>query len=355
MQGADPATVREAIATRDPLPGTHGFAGAIDTGLIRDILGRYPLFSELNDPTTWSPDPTALSHPIAVPAGHRRDTSGDTAIWTLPTPSTYTDETRAISAIHDAVTTSLDDVDDAPAIAFSGGLDSAVLAAHLPGPLYVGGFPESHDLAAARSAADILDRDLTVVEFTHADIEAAIPPIVRATGRSNAMDIQIALPLYLVASRVASDGYDTLAVGQGADELFGGYAKIANAPTDPRVDAQTVRGATTEVIRSLPSQLERDVLTLRAAGVDVIAPFLHDRVVTTALRLPGRLLVADEDRKHALRQAMDFLPPTLRERDKKAIQYGSYAARELDRMARQAGFKRRMDNHIEQYIESLTA
>jgi asparagine synthase (glutamine-hydrolysing) len=40
-------------------------------------------------------------------------------------------------------------------------------------------------------------------------------------------------------------------------------------------------------------------------------------------------------------------------RDKKAAQYGSLAARELDRLARQAGYKRRMDDHVTQYVESL--
>ncbi len=64
------------------------------------------------------------------------------------------------------------------------------------------------------------------------------------------MDVQIALPLYLVAERVAADGFDALAVGQGADELFGGYEKVVRL--DHRVDAATTRGAVREQIRSLP-------------------------------------------------------------------------------------------------------
>jgi asparagine synthase (glutamine-hydrolysing) len=39
--------------------------------------------------------------------------------------------------------------------------------------------------------------------------------------------------------------------------------------------------------------------------------------------------------------------------DKKAVQYGSLVSRELDRLARQAGYKRRMDDHVGQYIRSL--
>jgi asparagine synthase (glutamine-hydrolysing) len=43
----------------------------------------------------------------------------------------------------------------------------------------------------------------------------------------------------------------------------------------------------------------------------------------------------------------------VRTADKKAVQYGTYVSRELDRLARQAGFKRRMDDHVGQYLDAL--
>jgi asparagine synthase (glutamine-hydrolysing) len=354
MQGADRAVVRAALDADDPLPGTVGFAGALDDGrLVRDVLGRYPVFSEPGDPAAHSPDPTDLSEPTPVPAGHLRDEDGDTRAWTLPDPEPYAESGRAVEAVRAAITDAVDGVDGAPAVAFSGGVDSSVLAARTDGPLFVGGFEDSHDVEAARSAAAALDREVRVVEFTHADIERAVPEIVAATGRSNPMDVGIALPLYLVGERAAAAGYDRFAVGQGADELLGGYAKVANPAEDDRLEADTVRGATREVVGSLPAQLERDVLALRAAGVEPVAPLLDDRVVAAALRLPAELLVDGDERKVALRRAADFLPAEIRRRDKKAVQYGSLVARELDRLARQAGFKRRMDDHVGRYIDSL--
>jgi len=355
MQGAEPAVVRDAIERREPLPGTRGFAGELGTGrLVRDVLGRYPLFSESGDPTDASPDPTDLEDPDPVPAGRLRSDDGDARVWTLPDPAPVDDEARAVEAVRSAVTDATEGVDGDPAVAFSGGIDSSVLAARTDGPLYVGGFEDSHDVAAARSAADALDREVRVVEFTHADLERAVPELVAATGRSNPMDVGIALPLYLVAERAAADGHDRLAVGQGADELFGGYAKVASAPQDDRLESDTLRGATREVVASLPAQLERDVLALRAAGVEPVAPFLDDRVVAAALRLPAALLADGDDRKVGLRRAVDFLPADVRHRDKKAVQYGSFTARELDRLARRAGFKRRMDDHVGKYIDSLS-
>jgi len=362
MQGADPAVVATALDSADPLPGTGGFAGDLDGTLVRDVLGRYPLFverdapdDEVLDPEQWSHDPTALADPRSFPAGHVRDEEGARRRWTLPSLDPFADRETAVEAVRDAVETSVDAVDtDGLAVAFSGGVDSALLAARLDAPLYVAGFPDSHDVDAARSAADLLGTDVRVVELTHDAIERAVPEIVRATGRTNAMDVQIALPLFLVAERVAADGFDRLALGQGADELFGGYAKVAKAPEDPRVEADTVRGAQREVIATLPGQLERDVLALRAAGVEPVTPLLHDRVVAAALRLDGDLLVDGETRKVALRAAARHsLPEAVANRDKKAAQYGSLAARELDRLARQAGYKRRMDDHVTQYVESL--
>ena len=101
MQGANVAVVRRALERHDPLPGGRGFAGTLDGRLVRDVLGRYPLFSEPDDPTEWSPDPTDLSDPRRLPAGHVRDANGDgdgdsdTRVWSMPDPEPSGDATFA--------------------------------------------------------------------------------------------------------------------------------------------------------------------------------------------------------------------------------------------------------------------
>ncbi len=357
MQGADPAVVRAALADGEALPGTAGFAGALDGRVVRDVLGRYPLFVDAAA-GAWSADRTALADPEALPAGHVRPRDGDgepRPVWTLPEPPPATDRGDAVAAVRAAVEASLSTLSPSTPVAFSGGIDSSLLAAAGDGPLYVAGFEGAPDVAAARETAAALDRDLAVVEIDHDALRRAVRTVARATGRTGAMDVAIAAPLVLVAERVAADGHDRLAVGQGADELFGGYAKVANAPGDDRVEADTVRAARRETVLGLPDELERDVLAVRAAGVEPVAPLLHDDVVAAALALPGDLLVAGDRRKLALRAAADHLPAVARERDKKALQYGTYTARELDRIARQDGFKRRQDDHVTRYVESLVA
>lgn len=369
LRGAGTQLVRQAIETGDPLPGSAGFAGAVDGQLVRDVLGREPLFvDETVSSPEWAFDPRNLDDPELVPAGtvvRPTNSPGNSRTnlpfvkhWTLPDPEPVADQTEAIDAVRQAVLKSVREPQSAAlAIAFSGGIDSAVVAAGVPeAPCYVAGFEGCHDVAAAREAAEAMDRELRVVEFDHDEIVRAVPEIVRATGRSNPMDVQIALPLYFVAEQAAADGFERLAVGQGADELFGGYRKVVDPAADHRVDAETVRGATREVIATLPQQLPRDVLTLRAAGVEPVAPLLHDRVVDVALSLPAELLATENERKIALRRAASgVVPESVRTAEKKAVQYGTYAARELDRLARQAGFKKRMDDHVGQYIDSLVA
>lgn len=368
LRGASAETVRAALTTSDPLPGTTGFAGAVDGRLVRDVLGRELLFYDdrtgtEGDPLAWSFDPTDLDDPTPLPAGHTLDPAPDQSMasherWSLPTPAPVTDDAVALAQVREAVLTSVRELDDdGLAVAFSGGIDSALVAAGAPdAPCYVAGFGDCHDVAAAEAAAAEMGRELRVVSFDHDDIVRAVPKIARATGRTNAMDVQISLPLYFVAEQAAADGFDRLALGQGADELFGGYRKVVTPAEDHRVEADTVRGATREVLATLPAQLERDVLTLRAAGVEPVVPLLHDRVVDAALRLPAHLLATEDERKIALRRAAtDVLPESVHSAEKKAVQYGTYAARELDRLARQDGFKRRMDDHVERYIESLLA
>lgn len=354
LRGSTPSRVRAAIAAEVAFTGEVGFAGALPDGrLVRDVLGRRPLFFDPGRPTEWSFEPIDRERTRAVPAGTVVEEGAIRQVWSLPTRPPFDDDPRAIDEIRMALERALAGVDAGDlAVAFSGGLDSALLASRLEVPAYVTGFPDSPDVRAARSAAGDLGTDLRVRELDHDTLEAAVRIVATATGRINAMDVAIGSALYLVADRAAADGYDRLVLGQGADELFGGYEKIARL--DHRVGADTVRGARREVLEELPAGLARDVLAVRAAGVVPVMPYLDDRVILAALRLDGHHLVRDGTRKWALREvAAETLPTRLALRDKQAVQYGSRVATEIDRLARRAGFKRHTGDHVSRYVASL--
>jgi len=143
IRGSSVERVREALRDGDPFPGTVGFAGAVDGEIVRDVLGRVPVFTDRDDPTAWSYDSSVFADPDPVPPGHVRSRTDEERVWSLPNPEPVTDDRAAVRAVRQAVEESLDSTSaEGLAVAFSGGVDSAALAARLDAPLYVVGFPE---------------------------------------------------------------------------------------------------------------------------------------------------------------------------------------------------------------------
>ncbi|MFB6112262.1 MAG: asparagine synthase C-terminal domain-containing protein [Halobacteriaceae archaeon] len=351
MRGAAEKPVRAAIRAGDPLSGCDAFAGELADGrLVRDALGRQPLFV---DGTEWDWHSGRLADPDPFPpgaVGHPGDTPR--TVLSLPAARPRAADT-AMAALEEALTIVLQDVPSTLPVGFSGGVDSALLATATAGPCYVVSFPDGPDLEAARSAAATLGRDLRSVELDLQTLSDSIPAVVSVLGTTAPLDVAIALTLYHLARAVTADGYDRVLLGQGADELFGGYQKVADAPDDDRLAADTVRGGRDEMLATIPAQTVRDHAALDAGGVTPVTPYLRDRVVSAALDLPPELLVADGTRKVALRRfARQRLPQAVADREKQALQYGSRMSRELDRLARQAGYKRREDRHIRRYLSA---
>lgn len=349
VRGATQSEISGAIATGESLPGLDGFAGQLQDGrLVRDALGREPLFV---DGESWSFRARELEDPRPFPPGAAgRPAEPPTTVLTSPTSDPQAVRS-ALSDLRSAVESAMTDLPDDVPIAFSGGLDSAFVATTSTGPCYVVGTEDAPDVETARRAAREMDRGVEHVEISLEWIDSAVPGVAEIVDTTDPLDLSIALCLYRVGEAVAADGFDHLALGQGADELFGGYEKIAQPSGDERVQAETVLGARDEMIETIPRQAARDVQVLRAAGVQPLFPFLSDGVVSAALRLPTELLVHAGERKRGLRRiAREFLPESIVARQKVAVQYGSRMSRELDRLARQAGFKRRQEDHVRRYI-----
>lgn len=353
LQGADPDDVQAAITSGEPFTGDAGFAGQLPDGrIVRDVLGRYPVFTHPEEPMEYAFTPQSLAAATPVPPGTVIENGESAQVWRLPDEDLYSADTVALRELRASLRDRCASIGSADvAIGYSDGVDSNLLAALIDGPRYTVGFPDNKALDHARKAATALHEQVRTIELTHTDVLEAIPIVARAIDRTNAMDMAIGLSLYLLADRVNADGYQYLVLGQGADELFGGYEKIAHP--DHRVAADTIRGARREVLQGLPGGLGRDVLAVRAAGVEPIMPYLGDNIVRRALRLREDQLVRAGTRKWILRAvADDWLPDSIAQRDKSAIQYGNGVATELDRLARQAGYKRRMPNHVRQFVRS---
>ena len=122
-------------------------------------------------------------------------------------------------------------ISDVPVgLLLSGGIDSGLLLAlmNLNGkswPTYTVGYGSSFaddELADGRETARVLGSNHTSVEITRATFERELPKIVRALEEPIAASSIV--PMYYVCQRARQDVKVAL-VGQGPDELFGGYRR----------------------------------------------------------------------------------------------------------------------------------
>ena len=114
-----------------------------------------------------------------------------------------------------------------PTVAFSGGIDSTMIAALLteigikPHLICVG-LEGSGDFEAAEISANALGLKVDLHSFTASDLEDEIPRLLLSVEEPDPMKIAVAAPLRWVATNARSK---VVFSGNGSDELLGGYAK----------------------------------------------------------------------------------------------------------------------------------
>ncbi len=218
-------------------------------------------------------------------------------------------------------------------VLFSGGLDSSLVAflasEYSDVILYTAGAEGSPDLEWARKAADRLGLPLREYVFNIDDVRDAVPRVVFAIEEPNPMNLAIGIPLYFATGKAREDGVKVLLSGQGADELFGGYAKYLERPELMEKD-----------LRELAERnLARDDKIAMLNSVEGRFPFLSLPVVSAALNIPLKLKIENGVGKAVLRKAAvkAGLPEELAMREKKAAQYGSHSQKLLEKLAKREG------------------
>jgi asparagine synthase (glutamine-hydrolysing) len=240
---------------------------------------------------------------------------------------------------------------ESAAVAFSGGVDCSLVGAMSGLPLCTVGLKDSYDIKAAKKAASLMGAEErhVVYELDESDLEDALPEVVYAVESADPMKVSIALPLFILAREARRDGFKVLLSGQGADELFGGYARHERAAAGgglPDMLGHDLR-------HIAETNLERDDAATMAHGVELRVPYLDMGVIGVARRIDPSLKVYFDGknyiRKYVLRKMSEkYLPREVSYAPKKAIQYGTSAQKALKVMALKRGFK-----GIEEHLQSL--
>ena len=253
------------------------------------------------------------------------------------------------AALEDSIVRSVRELSEGRdvAVAFSGGLDSglvAALASRYAGSvrLYTCGTSNAYDVAAARELSGRLGLPWVHVRLTTGNIGPLLTELMSSTRITDPFTASYELQLFSVCKEADEE---TVLTGQGADEYFMGCAKYVGRT--PEAYEALVRAGKERLLEvSVPC--ERAIAAY--FGKDLGYPYLDPGVIAEVDRLdPADLVPRDMDsRKAVLRDvALHLGFDSLGDRRKKSSQYGSGTTDLIRAVARERGMR------YNEYIDSL--
>ena len=221
-------------------------------------------------------------------------------------------------------------IDGVGAVSLSGGLDSSIIAAigkefNPDLKLFTGTIEKAPgpDLENAKLMADFLGMEHHICRITDDDIVKFIPDAVWYLESFDEDCINGVISNYYV-SKMVRQHTNSVLVGEGADELFGGYRMVLKNPK-VKSDEQRERLARKLVEIAYNTALRRLDRAWMANGVDYQTPFLDSKVVAFSKTIPMAWKIYGEKQveKYILREAFrDMLPEKIANREKLRFSMG---------------------------------
>jgi asparagine synthase (glutamine-hydrolysing) len=220
--------------------------------------------------------------------------------------------------------------DSRVAIAFSGGIDSSLLAkiCYDLGKevmLLTVGFPESHDIEFSKSIALKMGMQQKISIICYEDFQQKLHNIRQSIRCENISHIENCIAYLYIAKLARQNGLRLVLSANGCDELFCGYNGYR----------MVYNNGDTAIMKFMDEKIANEFalmqeITAVASQFDVFIkqPFLSEEFIIIAKTIPIDQKIKGPDdltRKHVLRQVALSLgvPSESTMKPKKALQYGS--------------------------------
>jgi asparagine synthase (glutamine-hydrolysing) len=252
-----------------------------------------------------------------------------------------------------------EDVPEGYVIAFSGGLDSTLVAYaakenELGPELITVGLKGQAELEHARQVAKDLGLEITVRELSQSEIMDRLGEVVETVESTDPTVIGHSVPLFFVCEVAEEMGIGHLLVGQLSDELFAGYGRFEELALKHEF-LQARKEVLRSVLAAATNDFEPGDKLAVSHRLELQSPFAYLPLVDYALSIPISLklrLIGDGVvRKYVLRRlaASWKLPESVVNRPKKAVQYSTGVQKVLLKEAKTRKMK------LSELLESLSS
>jgi asparagine synthase (glutamine-hydrolysing) len=249
-------------------------------------------------------------------------------LWAAGKQDIYTLLPDLKKALYEAASESISESE--VAVAFSGGVDSSLLAkiCHDLGKkimLVTVGFPGSHDVEFSRGIAAKMGMTQKIIEIDYRHFQNDVLQVRQTIRCENTSHIENCIAYLYIARAAEQSRLRVVLSANGCDELFCGYNGYRAAYS----------GGEAAIVKLMDDKLANEFalmeeisVVVRQFGVLVKQPFLSRGFIEFAKSIPVDQKIRSSDdmlRKHALRHvALEIgVPKESAMKPKKALQYGS--------------------------------
>tara|TARA_Y100000310_G_scaffold133889_1_gene132867 strand:+ start:7744 stop:8607 length:864 start_codon:yes stop_codon:yes gene_type:complete len=247
--------------------------------------------------------------------------------------------------------------DETIGIAFSGGLDSSLLAilAQQTGKKfkpYTVGLPNAEDVDYAGRIALQMHWPVKIKILTPDEATTTIQEVTTILSNTHQdvspTHVGIGAVVYSVLQMAKQDGIKTVIGGLSAEELFAGYKRHTDYGKE--YSPTFIQQALWQGLKDMETRdLARNLPIAQAVGINLVAPFLNESLTHFAMQIHPSLKVTQDKKKIILRETAIHLglPEEFAMRKKVACQYGSKFDKFMGTLAKQQNTTKK------EYIKTL--